>query len=104
MASGIFYDKDQWAEAGLTEEDIPKTWDQLIAVAQKLTKVDDNGKMTVAGFGFNGNISFLLEIPAIRSFKPISQHGPKSQPGTIRIKSGDEGIHLDLGFDFRKKQ
>ena len=61
MTSGIFYDKDQWAEAGLTEEDIPKTWDQLIAVAQKLTKVDDNGKMTVAGFGFNGNISFLLE-------------------------------------------
>ena len=51
-----------------------------------------------------GDISFLLEIPAIRSFKPISQHGPKSQPGTIRIKSGDEGIHLDLGFDFRKKQ
>lgn len=61
MTSGIFYDKDQWAEAGLTEEDIPKTWDQLITVAQKLTKVDDNGKMTVAGFGFNGNISFLLE-------------------------------------------
>ena len=51
-----------------------------------------------------GDISFLLEIPAIRSFKPLSQHGPKSQPGTIRIKSGDEGIHLDLGFDFRKKQ
>lgn len=51
-----------------------------------------------------GDISFLLEIPAIRCFKPISQHGPKSQPGTIRIKSGDEGIHFDLGFDFRKKQ
>lgn len=48
-----------------------------------------------------GDISFLLEIPAIRSFKPISQHGPKSQPGTIRIKSGDEGIFMGLGFDFR---
>ena len=33
----------------------------------------------------HGDISFLVEIPAIRSFKPISQHGPKSQPGTIRI-------------------
>ena len=49
-----------------------------------------------------GDLSFLLEIPAIRSFKPISQHGPKSQPGSIRIKSGDEGIYMGLGFDFRK--
>lgn len=61
MTSGIFYDKDQWAEAGLTEADIPETWDELIEVAKKLTKFDNNGKMTVAGFGFNGNISFLLE-------------------------------------------
>ena len=50
----------------------------------------------------DGDLSFLLEIPAIRSFKPISQHGPKSQPGSIRIKSGDEGIYMGLGFDFRK--
>ncbi len=50
-----------------------------------------------------GDISFLVEIPGIRCFKPISQHGPKSQPGTIRIKSGDEGIRMIVGFDFRKK-
>ncbi len=51
-----------------------------------------------------GDISFLLEIPAIRDFKPLSQHGPKSQPGSIRIKSGDEGIHHDRGFAFRKTE
>lgn len=61
MTSGVFYDKDQWTEAGLTDEDIPETWDEMIEVAKKLTKFDSNGKMTVAGFGFNGNISFLLE-------------------------------------------
>lgn len=48
-----------------------------------------------------GDISFLLDIPAIRSFKPISQHGPQSQPGIIRIKKGDEGLKLGLMFDFR---
>lgn len=48
-----------------------------------------------------GDISFLYEIPAIRCFKPISQQGPKSQPSNIRIKVGDEGIHMDLWFDFR---
>ncbi len=48
-----------------------------------------------------GNLSFLYEIPAIRSFKPIPQLGPNSQPGSVRIKKGDEGISLKLWFDFR---
>ena len=46
-------------------------------------------------------ISFFLDIPGIRCFKPISQHGPQSQPGIIRIKKGDEGLRLNLMFDFR---
>lgn len=48
-----------------------------------------------------GNISFMYEIPAMRSFKPIAQHGPESQPTNIRIKSGDDGIPMTLWFDFR---
>lgn len=51
-----------------------------------------------------GDLSFLLDIPAIRSFKPIEQQGPNSQPGNIRIKKGDEGLHIDLTFDFRRPQ
>ncbi|UOB17780.1 glycoside hydrolase family 2 TIM barrel-domain containing protein [Abyssalbus ytuae] len=47
-----------------------------------------------------GDISFLYEIPAMRSFKPLSQQGPESQPSNIRIKSGDEGIQMKLLFDF----
>lgn len=50
-----------------------------------------------------GDISFLLDIPAICSFKPIEQQGPNSQPGNIRIKKGDEGLRLKLMFDFRKE-
>lgn len=61
MTNGVFYNKAAWTEAGLTDADIPKTWDELIAVAKKLTVIDDSGKMTRAGFGFNGNQSFLLE-------------------------------------------
>lgn len=48
-----------------------------------------------------GDISFLYDIPAIRSFKPISELGPNSQPSTIRIKSGDDGLRMKLWFDFR---
>ena len=48
-----------------------------------------------------GDISFLYEIPAMRSFKPLEHQGPHSQPSSIRIKNGDEGIKMDLWFDFR---
>lgn len=48
----IYYNKKLWADAGLTDSDIPKTWDQLVAVAKKMTKFD-GGKMTQAGFNIN---------------------------------------------------
>ncbi len=59
------------------------------------------GKRTMPAFPA-GDLSFLLDIPAINSFKPIKMQGPQSQPGNIRIKEGDEGLHLDLLFDFRQ--
>lgn len=59
-----------------------------------------DGKSTMPDFP-DGDISFLYDIPGIRCFKPISQHGPQSQPGHIRIKKGDEGIRMKLLFDFR---
>ncbi|MFZ0598891.1 MAG: glycoside hydrolase family 2 TIM barrel-domain containing protein [Flavobacterium sp.] len=48
-----------------------------------------------------GDISFMYEIPAMRDFKPLEQQGPQSQPTNIRIKSGDDGIQMNLWFDFR---
>lgn len=49
----IYYNKTMWAEAGLTEEDIPVTWDQFREVAKKLTKKDGD-TLTQAGFNWNG--------------------------------------------------
>lgn len=49
-----------------------------------------------------GDISFLYDIPGMRCFKPLHQHGPSAQPGNIRIKKGDEGIRMKVWFDFRK--
>lgn len=50
----IYYNKDMWKAAGLTDNDIPKTWDQFVEVAKKLTKTE-GGKITQAGFNFNGD-------------------------------------------------
>lgn len=60
-----------------------------------------NGRNTNPDFP-EGDLSFLYEIPAIRDFKPVHQHGPASQPSSIRIKKGDEGVKMKLWFDFNK--
>ena len=62
-------------------------------------KFRQDGINTMPAFP-EGDLSFLYEIPAIRDFKPIHQHGPQSQPGSIRIKKGDEGVKMELWFDF----
>ncbi len=47
-----------------------------------------------------GDISFLLSIPPIRSYKPLEQQGILSQPDNIRIKPGDEGYRISLMLEF----
>jgi hypothetical protein len=59
-----------------------------------------NGENSMPDFPA-GDLSFLYEIPAIRDFKPIAQLGPNSQPSSVRIKKGDDGISMKLWFDFR---
>ncbi|MGW6909681.1 extracellular solute-binding protein [Streptomyces sp. NPDC054940] len=53
MTGAIFYNKDMWKKAGLTDADIPETWDEFREVAKKLT-IRDGDKITQAGFNFNG--------------------------------------------------
>ena len=38
--TSVWYNTDMWKAAGLTDKDIPTTWDQLLETAKKLTKSD----------------------------------------------------------------
>lgn len=49
-----YYNTDLWKKAGLTDSDIPKTWDDMRVVAKKLTKTNASGKIVQAGINFNG--------------------------------------------------
>lgn len=49
----MYYNVKLWEEAGLTEEDIPVTWDEFREVAKKLTK-HDGDNLIQAGFNWNG--------------------------------------------------
>jgi multiple sugar transport system substrate-binding protein len=55
----LIINKDMWSAAGLTDSDIPKTWDQLAAVSKKLT---GNGHV---GLGISGEYarigSFMVQ-------------------------------------------
>ena len=63
MTGTVYYNKDMWAEAGLTEEDIPKTWDEMTEVAKKLTKKDGD-QIIQAGLNFNDDFhaTYLLGV------------------------------------------
>jgi multiple sugar transport system substrate-binding protein len=54
MTSAIYYNTKAWSAAGLTAADIPRTWDQLRAVAVKLTLRDQSGAIVQSGFNPNG--------------------------------------------------
>jgi multiple sugar transport system substrate-binding protein len=54
MTGMIFYNKTLWESVGLTEADIPTTWDQFNTIAEQLTKTDASGKITQSGFDLKG--------------------------------------------------
>ncbi|MEZ5087926.1 MAG: extracellular solute-binding protein [Tessaracoccus sp.] len=53
MSGAIYYNTDMWEAAGLTDADIPETWEQFREVAQKLT-IREGDRFTQAGFNMNG--------------------------------------------------
>ncbi|MCB2209262.1 extracellular solute-binding protein [bacterium] len=55
MTATVYYNTDMWAAAGLTDEDIPQTWDQFRDVAKKLT-IREDGELVQAGYSYNGGI------------------------------------------------
>ncbi|MBR5260931.1 MAG: extracellular solute-binding protein [Oscillospiraceae bacterium] len=57
MTGSIFYNADYWAEAGLTDEDIPATWDEFFELAKKLTVKDETGKIVRAGWNCQGYVN-----------------------------------------------
>lgn len=79
----FYYNKELWKEAGLTEKDIPKTWDQFREVAKKLTKFDGN-KMIQSGFDFNGG----------GGYDAIFQ-GLNYQKGELLFKEDGQTVNFD---------
>ena len=46
----VYYNKQMWKDAGLTENDYPKTWADLAEIAKTLTIQISTGQIQRAGF------------------------------------------------------
>ncbi|MDR2631631.1 MAG: extracellular solute-binding protein [Spirochaetaceae bacterium] len=85
MTGTMFYNKALWAQAGLTDKDIPKTWDELRVVAKKLTKTDNSGRNTVNGFELPDGW-FLLALNYQKGYNVFAEDGKHTRlnnPGAI---------------------
>lgn len=78
----MYYNKDLWEESGLTESDIPQTWNQFKEVSKKLTKYDGD-KITQAGFNWNDEV-----------YSAIYQ-GLNYQKGELLFKEDGETVNYD---------
>lgn len=63
MTGAVYYNKEMWSAAGLTEEDIPTTWDEMRDVAKKLT-IREGDRLIQAGLNFNDDFhqNYLLGL------------------------------------------
>ena len=101
-SSVIMYNKAMWKEAGLSETELPKTWDELTAAAKKMTKVDDAGNIVVSGFSYNGENTFanlLLAMDYQKGVFQFSEDGKKSlynNPTTIENMEYLQSWYTDL--------
>ncbi|MBE5966547.1 MAG: extracellular solute-binding protein [Lachnospiraceae bacterium] len=59
MTANLYYNKDMWQAAGLTEADFPKTWADVAEVAKKLT-IKEGDQLVQAGFNYNGTFNQMV--------------------------------------------
>jgi multiple sugar transport system substrate-binding protein len=56
LTFGLVLNNKLWAKAGLTEKDVPTTWDKVIDLGKQLTERDAAGRITVAGYNPTGYV------------------------------------------------
>lgn len=70
----LYWNKDLVSKDGLDAENGPKTWDELLTWAKKLTKVK-NGKMLQSGWGMKGYCCYIEALILQNGGKIIDENG-----------------------------
>ena len=87
MTGSVYYNKDMWEAAGLTENDIPKTWDEMREVAKKLT-IKEGDSLVQAGLNFNDDFhqNYLLGLNYLLGDNLFLEDGKTPNVNTDNMK------------------
>lgn len=95
MSGVIYYNTDHWAEAGLTDADVPQTWDEFREVAKKLTKASGD---TFERAGFNFNSQYNAFTPGLPYQHGQNLFAEDQTTPTFASDSMGELIEMFTGF------
>jgi multiple sugar transport system substrate-binding protein len=94
----MFYSQDAFADAGLTEKDVPKTWDELLTVAKKLTNEKRFGVLFETNPGYYQNFTwypFLWEAGG--DFQTADGKSAFNSPATVQaLKFWQDSINMGV--------
>ncbi|MCK9221254.1 MAG: extracellular solute-binding protein [Limnochordia bacterium] len=90
----LWYNRELFAEAGLGDKDVPKTWDELTKVAKKLTKIGPDGQILQAGFTTEPTDFLQVYLP--QAVPEYFQIGDKEVKLTGTKAQDAYGFFLDL--------
>jgi multiple sugar transport system substrate-binding protein len=82
----MFYSLDAWEKAGLTEKDIPTTWDELLEVAAKLKSGKRYGVLFETSPGYYQNFTwypFMWQTGA-DTIDPTTKKSTFNSPGVVQ--------------------
>lgn len=87
MTGSVYYNKDMWQAAGLTDADIPTTWDDFREVAKKLT-IKEGDEFVQAGVNLNTEFyqTFLLGVNYQLGQNLFDETGSKVNVNTDAMK------------------
>nr|WP_246330882.1 sugar ABC transporter substrate-binding protein [Saccharopolyspora hordei] len=86
----LYYSEAAFEEAGLAEGDLPRTWDELIAVAERLTTPDRFGLLLETNPGYYQNFTFYQAM--------WMAGGEVFTPDQRRSAFDGPGVHAALQF------
>ena len=81
----MYYSVDAFAEIGLTEKDVPKTWDEMLAIGKKLTNDKRYGILFETAPGYYQNFTWYPFLwQAGGDFQGKDGKSAFNSPGTIQ--------------------
>jgi multiple sugar transport system substrate-binding protein len=95
----MYYDKAAWDEAGLTDNDIPETWDQLLEVGKRLTTDQRFGILFETNPGYYQNFTWypFMWMGGAEIQIPESNKSGMRDPGAVAaLKFWQDAVNLGV--------